>query len=385
MVSFKNLPLDIITEIVLFTGDFIVAETLVNYTSIPLYLNPNHSNTLVYGNIQSGKTNAIVNIIKKYMVYQYLIVLIIPNQLLALNQYNKTFKNKNITTQIINYKTKIINKNTNVLLLINNKFRFHHFTRIIHQQKYILLLDESDQIYKNVKKYLLNTPLYNNILYSYHITATPFIPKRNIKEINLTNLIKYNNIIKVTKPDNYYGIGNNKINIKINNLSIQELFETFLMDKHNSTIPKIMLINRYSKIQTMKETAETLFLLKPNVPIILLNSKKYIYLSNRKTKITETSLNKIIDLFHTYSHIVIISFRLSTRCISYTSSDYKIHITTQVAKVRQNYTSFMQSLRICGIYNDSPNLSLYIHTDEENLFLKHKSRYENLDINKLLN
>ena len=47
-------------------------------------------------------------------------------------------------------------------------------------------------------------------------------------------------------------------------------------------------------------------------------------------------------------------------------------------------TSFIQSLRILGIYNDKPELNLYIHEDEEILFRQHIDSFLNFDLSAKL-
>ena len=81
-------------------------------------------------------------------------------------------------------------------------------------------------------------------------------------------------------------------------------------------------------------------------------------------------------------NIIFIANRLSSRGLSYVSSDYTRHLTCQITRIRTNVTSFLQSLRILGIYNykDKLNLELVISDHEEKLFEKHVKFLNNFNI-----
>jgi len=145
----------------------------------------------------------------------------------------------------------------------------------------------------------------------------------------------------------------------------------------------MMLINKYNRVKIMTEYAEELTIKYKEIPIVLLTSHRYLYLNGKK-KVLSRSITKIIDSLSKHSHIIFIANRLSDRGLSYTSSDYSRHLTHQIARVRPNMTSFIQSLRILGIYNDNPELNIYIHEDQEILFKKHIDKYLNFDTSSKL-
>lgn len=105
-------------------------------------------------------------------------------------------------------------------------------------------------------------------------------------------------------------------------------------------------------------------------------------LNNQKRYVKQKSISKIIDSLQEHKHIIFIANRLSNRGLSYVSSDYTRHLTYQITRVRTSITSFLQSLRILGIYNckDNLNLELVINDHEEKLFKKHVKFLNNFDI-----
>jgi len=120
-----------------------------------------------------------------------------------------------------------------------------------------------------------------------------------------------------------------------------------------------------------------------DIPIVLLTSEKTLYLHKTKKILKFKSISKIIDSLKEHKHIIFVANRLSSRGLSYVSSDYTRHLTWQITKVRQNVTSFLQSLRILGIYkSEKLDLQLVISDYEEKLFKKHLDFINNFDIEK---
>ena len=148
----------------------------------------------------------------------------------------------------------------------------------------------------------------------------------------------------------------------------------------------MMLINRLHHIIDMKTLANKLSNKHKHIPIILLSCKKTVYLNNKQIDISCNNISKIIDIFKDFRHIVFIAHRYASRCISYVSSDYTRHLTHQVLRMK-GLTNFMQSLRICGVYNDNPNLIIYLPPFDQEKQLKLLNTYTNLihaDTNLLL-
>ena len=209
------------------------------------------------------------------------------------------------------------------------------------------MLDESDQT-------LISCQLKDNVnVYkTVHITATPF------------NKLSYSRYIKVERDRNYYGI--NDLNINLNDTDDEIKY----VDKFIESKTGIMLINKYSYIDEMTNCAEKLSKNFTNIPIVLLISEKVVYLQKNKKIMRYKSISKIIDSFKEYPHIIFIANRLSNRGLSYVSSDYSRHLTWQITKIRANVTSFLQTLRILGIYKKKTDLQLVFDKNQENLFEK---------------
>jgi len=352
-MKIPRLPTEIMDEIVLYTGDPYVANVLKNHIS-QYVLDRIEKNILIYGNVQGGKTSEIINYINENKWCQK--VLVIQNSLLVLKQYEQRLKSKNIDYQIIDKNTKEINKN--LVLVLNNKYRYNYFEKV-EPKRYILMLDESDQ---TIRSCSIKTS--NNIRKTVHITATPF------------NSTLYNRCIKVPKNTNYYGVEDLNINLNCADDNTEQV-EKFL-----KTQTGIMLINKYSYVNEMAQLAEKLTLQFQNVPIVLLTSEKIMLLNNQKRYVKQKSISKIIDSLQEYKHIIFIANRLSNRGLSYVSSDYTRHLTCQITRIRTSVTSFLQSLRILGIYNCKKrlNLELVIDDHEEKLFEKHVKFLNNFNV-----
>ena len=354
-----KLPVEIMDHIVSYTGDARVANALKDYIT-QYTLDSMEKNILIYGDVQGGKTAEIIKYIKENNFEKK--VLVIQNSLFVLKQYEQRFKSQNIDYQIIDKNTTEITKN--LVLILNNKYRYSYFKKN-EPQKYILILDESDQTIRSC-------PLKNNktVRKIVHVTATPF------------NREVYDNCIKVPKNPNYYGVDDLNVNLNVKDDEID------YVNKFKESDTGIMLINKYSYVTQMVSCANTLANRFEDIPIVLLNSEKTLYLHNTKKILKHKSISKIIDSLKEHKHIIFVANRLSHRGLSYVSSDYTRHLTWQITKIRQNKTSFLQSLRILGIYKSENNsgkrldLQFVISEHEEKLFRKHLDFINNFDIQK---
>lgn len=376
-IAIPTLPVEIMDKIVLTTGDARVAHALKDKIS-QYALNRIEKNILIYGDVQGGKTNEILKYIKETNGIK---VLVIQNSLLVLTQYVQRLKSQKIDYQIISKETTEITKD--VVLILNNKYRYSYFSDFEKDMKYILMLDESDQT-------INACPLKKskNVYKTIHITATPF------------NKMLYDRCIKVPLPTvsidgkvpknaKYYGI--NDLNVEFNYIEDDDEFiEKFLEDSEG-----IMLINKYLYVGQMTHCAKTISEKFKHIPIVLLTSERKLYLHNNTFKndldrrrgfknIKHKSISKIIDSLKDYKHIIFIANRLSNRGLSYVSSDYSRHLTWQITKVKSSVTNFLQSLRILGIYkSENPlNLRLVISDTSDKLFYKHVRFIENFDVEK---
>ena len=117
-----------------------------------------------------------------------------------------------------------------------------------------------------------------------------------------------------------------------------------------------------------------------HIPIVVLNSYKYLYLNKKITYCKHKSVNKLIDSLNKHSHIIIIADRCANRGLSFTSSDYSRHLTHQIINIKNNVTGFLQSLRIFGIYKPEITLKIYIDDKQQKLFEKYVKFIQNYKI-----
>lgn len=345
-----TLPTEIIEQIVLFSKSFKVAHTLKDYISKYVY-DKCERNILVYGQVQSGKTKEIIKIIKSDEYKDIIKVLVVQNSLLVLKQYHERLCKEDVDYQIITKASQEINKK--VVLVMSNTYRYSYFQKI-EPNKYVLILDESDQTW-------LNCPL--EAYKTFHVTATPF------------KKLLYDKIICTDVQNDYYGIKDLNVVVEDDN---DKVINEFL-----STSNGMMLINKYMYISDMKYNVDILSKRYPKIPIVLLTSEKRLYLNNKSKILKERGISAIIDSLKKYNHIIFIANRLSNRGLSYVSSDYSRHLTYQITKVKDNITTFLQSLRILGIYKDNPDLKLIIGSDDEKKFYKYIKYIDNFNVNSM--
>jgi hypothetical protein len=244
------LPPELMDKIVMYTGDTRVADALEPYITSYAYDSLEKS-ILVYGQVQGGKTKEIINILKTQRYNNVKKVLVVQNSLLVLKQYIARLKTEGISFQVIDRNTTVLKED--VIVVLNNKFRYNYFMKIINE-KYILLLDEADQTYKNrplAKAYKI-----------FHITATPFYPKRSN--------IEFDKVIQVDTHTNYYGL--DKVSVEKDG-DIENALKDFF-----DTETGMMLINKYSYVEEMHQCALSLSRKHKLAPVVLLTSDKVMFL-----------------------------------------------------------------------------------------------------------
>ena len=173
------LPQDVLDLIAVFSGRPNVIHTL---KLTPQVYNSFYQKTvsLVYGQVQSGKTAMIIKLIRNSALP---CVLIIQNSLLVLKQYMDRFALNGISFQTVNDSY----LHENVVIIMNNSTQYHKYMSFKRPDKFSLFMDESDLTRDNPL-----VPLATN---QFHITATPF-----------KYLPIFDNIITIDTPANYYGI-----------------------------------------------------------------------------------------------------------------------------------------------------------------------------------
>ena len=340
------------------------------------------SHTLIYGQVQSGKTAKIIEYIKNYRS-DVPKILVMQNSLSMLKQYTMCLKANNISYKVINKSSaKEELGQEKVLLTMNNKFRMSALSKYIDKNKYKfnnfnMILDESDQYLKNMSKNII----FNKAKHVLHVTATPFKYQTNLKykskfEVDEVIMLK-------PKNDSYLGINDVKIIEKILPLPttdsniLNEICNIINFD-FNLKSEGIMLLTCFRFVSVMRSSALSLSLRYTRIPIIVLSTKTTVYLGGLTGVIKDNNVKNIFDKFKKYSHVIIIANRLSNRGINYTDSTYTRHITHQVLLASSNYTSFLQKCRIFGLRNQitiQPVIYCLVNNDK-NLNFADKLKYK---------
>jgi len=320
----------IIENIIDYTDNDILTKYFRYNISLKLKKYIMKNDILVYGKVQSGKTNEIINIMYTHNCYK--IILVIQNSIMVLNQYITRLNSCKLQVNIIDSNNTKINNGINIIL--NNKHR-RKFLSNTNLKSFIFIFDEAD----------LTCNSYNLSIgfKRYYITATPF----NMK-------IQFDKIINVKEDLNYYGI--DKLQVDYFDFNYSNVFDDFLKQPSG-----ILLISHYILIEDMINSALHLSLIYPNLTFITLNSDINKIINGSIKKIKKQSINKIIDSFNNTSHLVFISHRLSCRGLSYVNSNFTRHITHQILYLSNNICNNIQKLRICGNYKNNPILKLYIN------------------------
>ena len=350
---------DVIGLIVRFAAEHQVIRTLKPLICPKLYASfYKPSKTLIYGEIQSGKTAHIIAEIKKSILP---VVLIIQNNNLVQKQYDARFREAGISCQFVNRHT--ITLNAHVIVLMNNQYQFAKYKSMVGPNMFLIILDESDLT--------LSHPLREKGMGEIHVTATPFRYKKHY----------FDQIQFIEKPPDYYGL--DKVQLKpipttLNIMDYSAVVDDFL------TSQGILLINTFTRIEQMKTTALNLSMEFPTIPVILLTTDKGVYLNRVVTKMRGGSLSALLDTYNEHPHVIILANRMATRGVSFTNSTYTKHITHQVTK-SNTITGFLQKCRILGVYPELPQLTLYIETKFMRRFEKYKRMIANHeDITKKL-
>jgi hypothetical protein len=339
---------------------------------------------LLYGQVQAGKTNKIINYIKKYNTDTIKIV-IMQNSVNMQEQYKKILINNEIKYKIIDTNALSYSYNKEqVLITIYNKYRMNILLKYMIQnniKNYCLVLDESDQYLDKIK----TNKVFESAKNVLHVTATPF---KYAKKFNVDNIITLN------PSQNYVGI--NQIDIETINLVDNNAEET--MHGVNNKIIDIlqqdflkcsegfMLINCFSRINKMKNIAHNLSNMYIDIPFIVLSSTTYIVINGITSELKTKNIQKLIDSFNMHTHVVFIANRLSNRGINYTNTNYTRHISHQISIANGNYTGFLQKCRIFGIREEANNQKPKIYcliTEPKYLHFvnKLKRKIEDLPIN----
>jgi len=352
-------------EIIRFTGDCVVLEELREYLDPADYIDIvlHKRRILIYGQVQSGKTVAIMEAIQKPVYDKLQKIIVIQNSLLVLKQYQQRLKDAGITYQVIKKNTR--NLASDVLILMNNKARYAKYCKLVASEtatppKYVLFMDECDSYYKGTH------PLAQNAVHEYYITATP----RN-KQYMTPGF--FHTVERIPASSEYKGM--HHIDIEYSDSSVISVVEKFTREIPNG----MLLINAYRYIAEMECVGRMLSYHYEEIPIVLLNSERKIFYRGRTMVLKYMSIAAIIDRLKSLPHVVFISNRMSLRGLSYCSSDYTRHLTHQYSNFSDGITitNSLQRMRLLGKYVDDTPLKLIVPTDNESKIM---SMFDALDM-----
>ena len=352
-------------EIIRFTGDCVVLEELREYLDPTDYIDIvlHKRRILIYGQVQSGKTAAILEAIQKPVYDKLQKIIVIQNSLLVLNQYQQRLKDAGITYQVIKKNTR--NLASDVLILMNNKARYAKYCKLTASNtatppKYVLFMDECDSYYKGTH------PLAKNAVHEYYITATP----RN-KQYMTPGF--FHTVERIPASSEYKGM--HHIDIEYSDSPVISVVEKFTRE-----IPTgMLLINAYRYIAEMECVGRMLSYHYEEIPIVLLNSERKIFYRGKTMVLKYMSIAAIIDRLKSLPHVIFISNRMSLRGLSYCSSDYTRHLTHQYSNFSDGITitNSLQRMRLLGKYGDDTPLKLIVPTSNESKIM---SMFDALDM-----
>jgi len=362
------------------------------------------------GNIQSGKTNELINYCYNSVNYHKIpVIFILRNiradllQLMSRFDEHGVLNKKYLKVKSIYEVTNITEflKEMGILIILCNTF---HLNKIIdslknYKGKYNLCIDEIDFSIKTTD-YTSKTDLKmktikekaNHILGA---TATPFALFSTEK--NLTK------IKKINESTNYKGIDYldlkfvDPIIIKNINrfphcdyLTINKVYRACL-EKDNCVLLHSVIKEKIFHTSLMYYISKTF----PQFTVIVYNGdgifvkcsnrrnlpfaknksynkykqliRKYYFNHCEEIHVFEKySISDVLQILkddpeHNHTHISIISGNLASRGISFVSNDYSLHLTDQYFHPSRSShgENLLQSLRILGCYNDSKKLTLW--------------------------
>jgi len=359
---------DIIGRIVEYSGDRVALWTLRNYMDPRLYNNLRlyKRRHLIYGEVQSGKTAAIIEAIQNPLYAGVHKVIILQNSLLVMSQTLQRLHSAGIEYQMVHRKTQRIDKE--VIVLMNNKSRYIRFLRMFNVvgqplKKYVLFMDESDSYHRG--QHLLAV----NAVHEYYVTATPY--HKLYKSPGF-----FHTIHNVETSPQYKGLNN--ITIEYNDASVSTIVRQFYQDVRKRQDKGMMLINAFRKVSEMFNIGLSLSEEFKQIVFVTLNSERRIISNGVFHKLKSQPISQLIDSLNQAKYIVFIANRMSLRGLSYCSSDYTRHLTHQYSDLTfGTVTNALQRMRLFGKYIDNNPIKLILPTTNEKIIEK---MFDNLDI-----
>lgn len=354
------LPTEILALITLYSGDRAVAWVLRNYLPEHIYkaILLTKRRVLIYGQVQSGKTAKIMDILQQPLYNHLTKIVVIQNSLLVLNQYRDRLTAAHIQFQIVHNKTRAITED--VVLLMNNSKRTKYYLEAQKEnKKYVLIMDEADAYGKHI--------LADEAVHEYYVTATPHNVLYETPEF-------FHRIQQIDPPPLYQGL--QQVNITYNDDTIDKIVAKFQQDTPEGGM---MLINSIKYVAEMQTIAALLSKQFANISFVSLNSQRKLFIAGKTFKIKrKKTIANIIDMLNTSSHIVFIANRMSLRGLSYVSGNYTRHLTHQYSDLQnKTLTNALQRMRIFGIYRDQKPIHLILPSDNQKIVYK---MYDNLEV-----
>jgi hypothetical protein len=408
---------------------------------------------LIKGAIQSGKTNIICALSLYYrFIYNYNIIVILRNFTDDYKQYLKAIQEfinkgkKEIQNEkiCIEYSGNIIKtkknefKNTNIFIENFKNETLHCISLANYDQiakinycinslnnPYIVIIDEVDQLLYTDGELLKSElqKLLNQSINYIGISATLF-------EITMDYKFNTLNTFYLLPPKNYKGILDINFNLieKFNgNFKYDECLNKFLNLEYElyNNHPFIGLIKTERKIKYQNDLMTYLIeKYKDKFTIITyngINIKLYskqlidykIKISKYKKELNQNdnnihifnncSISMILQYLkenggiYQFPKILIISHGLVGRGINIVSQDYQWHLTHMFYRPSNSCSTetLIQSMRLCGIYNDNISLNCYIDKKnyeslykgyqlQEDIFNRIRKTRENINIKEFM-
>lgn len=354
------LPAEILAIITLYTGDRVVAWVLRNHLPEHIYraILLTKRRVLIYGQVQSGKTAEIMDVVQRPLYNHLRKIIIVQNSLLVLNQYCDRLAAAQIQFQIVHNRTRAITED--VVLLMNNAKRTQYYLNAQKENKnYVLIMDEADAYGKHI--------LADEAVHEYYVTATPHNVLYKTPEF-------FHRIHRIDPPPLYQGL--EQVNITYDDNTIDQIVAKFQQDTPEGGM---MLINSFKYVVEMQTIASLLSKQFSDIHFVTLNYHRKIFIGGKSFKIKrKKTIANIIDMLKSAPHVVFIANRMSLRGLSYVSGNYARHLTHQYSDLRdKSVTNALQRMRIFGIYRDQIPIQLILPSDNHRIVSK---MYANLDV-----
>jgi hypothetical protein len=387
---------------------------------------------LVYGEVQSGKTNFLLGISVAHIILNRCpVIIVLRNSKEDADQLHNRFidlvrKQKQeckIDHHSLQYFYMGENKSEDdlvravrecrIIVVIANKTQLNRLAKVLTPGvAYATVVDEADLVAYGEDDTDYRKVLHEGILSNsgriYAITATTFnviftekkIPSGNI--IQLPTQQEYRGLehieMKIINPKNEDELQKHLEILTVKNAYGQELNYSINKTDH----PVIMLIKKFHRKLNQQELARQIVEIGNWTEVIVFNGDGLTLYSKYIEKLSEIIQDKIIgsDFImekkpvkmeqrdgkpclvvkaHIYeglqyykelhmnskstriSHIAIVSDTMADRGISFVSRDYEWHLTCEYYEPNKNAfaDNIIQSIRLCGNYNDNLPLVLY--------------------------